>query len=251
MTNIPVQAVPAKAQARGSRYQGEFWIKNAEKATAATVVATAPHARHGLMSNTLEGIDLMTSVSETSSGSSAPMVRYPRASARSALSASEREETCGARSRAGARASAEGGGGALVEAGAQGGGEERRVGARAARRLGAIEEGCNCGAIGGVVSAGLRRERERRQARKKGKRKRKEKRKRVEKSEEVDMDGNDGGGGDGSDSKGTNGHDGDENESSSLNSFSSRKAALLLHSSLCGSQSTHHLRDNWDGGDAA
>lgn len=75
ITNMPVQAVPANAQASGSRYQGEFWIRNAENATAATVVATAPQARSGLMSKTLDGIDLITSVSETPSGSSAPMVR--------------------------------------------------------------------------------------------------------------------------------------------------------------------------------
>jgi len=48
----PVHAVPANAHASGSRYHGEMEIKYTLSETDATVVATAPHARHMFSSNT-------------------------------------------------------------------------------------------------------------------------------------------------------------------------------------------------------
>lgn len=48
----PVQAVPAKAHARGSRYHGEMEMRYTLSATLTTVVATAPQALNGLISNT-------------------------------------------------------------------------------------------------------------------------------------------------------------------------------------------------------
>lgn len=48
----PVQAVPAKAQANGSRYQGEMAMRYKLAATDDKVMATALHAFHGFMSNT-------------------------------------------------------------------------------------------------------------------------------------------------------------------------------------------------------
>ena len=48
----PVQAVPAKAHANGSIYQGEMEMRYTLSATLTTVVATAPHALNGLISNT-------------------------------------------------------------------------------------------------------------------------------------------------------------------------------------------------------
>ena len=48
----PVHAVPAKAQASGSRYQGETAIRYTLSDTLATVVATAPHALQGFSWNT-------------------------------------------------------------------------------------------------------------------------------------------------------------------------------------------------------
>ena len=48
----PVQAVPAKAQAKGSRYQGDMAMAYMLRLTDASVMATALHARKGLMSNT-------------------------------------------------------------------------------------------------------------------------------------------------------------------------------------------------------
>ena len=45
--HTPVHAVPAKAQASGSRYQGEMAIRYTLSDTLATVVATAPHALQG------------------------------------------------------------------------------------------------------------------------------------------------------------------------------------------------------------
>ena len=48
----PVHAVPANAQASGSRYHGEMAMRYTLSDTDATVVATAPHARHMFNSNT-------------------------------------------------------------------------------------------------------------------------------------------------------------------------------------------------------
>ena len=48
----PVHAVPAKAHAKGSMYQGEIEMRYTLSATLTTVVATAPHALNGLISNT-------------------------------------------------------------------------------------------------------------------------------------------------------------------------------------------------------
>lgn len=48
----PVQAVPAKAQARGSRYQGAMAMRYKLAATDDRVMATALHAFQGFMSNT-------------------------------------------------------------------------------------------------------------------------------------------------------------------------------------------------------
>lgn len=48
----PVQAVPAKAQANGSRYQGEMAMRYKLAATDERVMATALHAFNGFMSST-------------------------------------------------------------------------------------------------------------------------------------------------------------------------------------------------------
>ncbi len=48
----PVKAVPAKAQAKGSRYQGEMEMRYSASAKERIEVTTAPHARQGLSSNT-------------------------------------------------------------------------------------------------------------------------------------------------------------------------------------------------------
>ena len=48
----PVQAVPAKAQASGSRYQGDMAMRKQLAATDERVMATALHAFHGLISST-------------------------------------------------------------------------------------------------------------------------------------------------------------------------------------------------------
>ena len=50
----PVKAVPASAQAKGSRYQGETEIIYRLAATEPSVVATAPQALSGLISKTCE-----------------------------------------------------------------------------------------------------------------------------------------------------------------------------------------------------
>jgi len=48
----PVQAVPAKAHARGSKYQGAMAMRYKLAATDDKVMATALHAFQGFMSNT-------------------------------------------------------------------------------------------------------------------------------------------------------------------------------------------------------
>ncbi len=47
-----MKAVPAKAHARGSRYQGEMAMRYSARPKEIIEVITAPHARRGLSSNT-------------------------------------------------------------------------------------------------------------------------------------------------------------------------------------------------------
>lgn len=73
-TKKPVNAVPAKAQANGSRYHGEMEMAYKAAAIDAKVSATADQALNGLISKTSSGRDLITSDRVTSSGSSFPML---------------------------------------------------------------------------------------------------------------------------------------------------------------------------------
>lgn len=60
----PVQAVPAKAQARGSRYQGEIAMRYKLSATDERVMATALHAFQGFISNTCSTPDDSEQINE-------------------------------------------------------------------------------------------------------------------------------------------------------------------------------------------
>jgi hypothetical protein len=69
----PVKAVPASAQAKGSMYQGAWAMSHRQPAMEASVVATAPHARSGLISYTCRA--------QGAGSWSVCALEYPRASA--------------------------------------------------------------------------------------------------------------------------------------------------------------------------